>query len=138
MGLVYLFIEVKKQASQDIFIDPPEGPPPPNYKFTVDTWSEDENLRQRNLALGQNAYYAYVVQTRQFRTHVFSLTISGRIARMMCWERSAVLITEAFDHKATPETLIAFVWRFIRVKRPSKVLIPRQQPLIRRRIASLS
>jgi len=69
MGLVYMFIEVKKEVDQDIFTDP--------------TWSEDENLRYRISALGQNAQYAHVVQTRQFRTCVFSLTISGSSARIM-------------------------------------------------------
>jgi len=124
MGLVYLFIEVKKEASQDIFVDPPKRPLPPNYKFTVDTWSEDENLKQRISALGQNAHYAYVVQTRQFRTHVFSLTISGRTARIIYWERSAVLVTEAFDYKSNPEILIDFVWRFVRAKQPQQGFDP--------------
>jgi hypothetical protein len=114
MGLVYLFVEVKKDADQDIFIDPPQGTPPSDYSFTVDTWSQKEKLRDRISALGQNAHYAHVVQTRQFRTHVFSLTISGRTARIMRWDRSGVLVTEAFDYKANPGILIEFVWRFIR------------------------
>jgi hypothetical protein len=113
MGLVYLFIEVKKGADQDIFIDPPQGPLPPDYRFTVDTWSRNEKLKDRVSALGQNAHYAYVVQTRQFRTHVFSLTISGRTIRIMRWDRSGVLVTEAFDYKADPGLLVEFLWRFM-------------------------
>jgi hypothetical protein len=114
MGLVYLYIDVKKDVDQDIFTDPPEGLPPSDYSFTVDTWNEEEKHWDRISALGQNAYYAHAVQTRQFRTHVFSLTISGRTARIMCWDRSGVLVTEAFDYKANPGILIEFVWRFIR------------------------
>ena len=116
MGLVQLFIEVKKGVDQDIFTDPLEYPPPSDYRFTVDTSGEDEKLSYRISALGQNAHYAHMVQTRQFRTCVFSLTISGSTARMMRWDRSGVLVTEAFDYKANPQTLIEFVWRFIKAK----------------------
>ena len=118
MGSVHLFIEVKKGADQDIFTDPPEGPKPDDYKFTVDTymWDDSENLRSRTLALGQNAHYAHTIQTRQFRTCVFSLSISGSKARILRWERSGVLVTEAFDYKADPQILVDFVWRFVRAK----------------------
>ena len=117
MGLVYMFIEVKKEVDQDIFIDPPEGVPPSDYKFTVDTWSQDEALQSRISALGQNAHYAHVIQTRQFRTCVFSLTVSGRTARIMYWERAGVLVTKAFDYKTNPDILAEFVWRFINANR---------------------
>ena len=118
MGLVHLFIEVKKDADQDIFFDPPppEGPKPPKYKFTVDALSVDGGLRTRISALGQNAHYAHTVQSRQFRTCVFSLSISGSRARILRWDRSGVLVTEAFDYKADPQILIDFVWRFVRAK----------------------
>lgn len=109
MGLVYLFIEVKKDTSQDIFTDPPEGPRPPDYKFTVDTRSEAECLRPRISALGQHAHYAQVILTSQFRIRAFSLSISGTTARIMCWERSGVLVTEAFDYTANPRILIDFI-----------------------------
>jgi len=105
MGLVHLFIEVKKGADQDIFTDPPEGPEPHDYKFTVHTLSADEHLRDRITALGQNAHYAHTIQTRQFRTCVFSLSISGSKARILRWERSGVLVTEAFDYEANPQIL---------------------------------
>ena len=113
MGLVYLFIDVKKSVHQDVFTDPPNGSPP-NCAFTVDTSSEDEDPQDRISALGQNACYAHLVQTCQFRTCLFSLTISGSTARIMRWDRSGVLVTTAFDYKASPQTLIEFVWRFVR------------------------
>jgi len=118
MGLVHLFIEVKKGADQDIFTDPPEGPELHDYKFTVDTcmWDDSENLRNRTSALGQNAHYAHTIQTHQFRTCVFSLSISGSKARILRWERSGVLVTEAFDYKADSQILVDFVWRFVQAK----------------------
>jgi hypothetical protein len=116
MGLVYLFIEVKKNADQDIFTDP-SNDLPPDHKFTVNTWAEDEGSKYRISALGQNAYYAHMIQTRQFRTCVFSLTISGSTARIMRWDRSGVIVTRAFDYKAHPMTLIEFVWRFVKANK---------------------
>jgi len=116
MGLVHMFIEVKKKADQDIFIDPPEGLLPPDYKFTVDTWGRGGDPGSRVSALGQNAHYAHMVQTRQFRTSMFSLTISGGTARIMRWDRSGVLVTEAFDYKTNSKILIDFVWRFVKAK----------------------
>ena len=111
MGLVHMFIEVKKNTDQDAFTDPPLDAQP-NWRFTVDTWNREESIKLRASTLGQVAHYAHVVQTRQFRTCVFSLTISGRMARIMRWDRSGVLVTEAFDYKASPRTLVDFVWRF--------------------------
>ena len=32
----------------------------------------------------------------------------------MRWDRSGVLVTTAFDYEASPQTLIEFVWRFVR------------------------
>ena len=114
MGLVYLFIEVKKCADQDFFTDPPNCPNlPPGYKFAVDTWSEEEDQLNRTSALGQIAHYAHVIQSRQFRTCVFSLTISGGTARIMRWDRSGVLVTRSFDYVTNPGTLIDFIRRFI-------------------------
>jgi len=129
MGLVYLFIEVKKDASQDIFTDPPEGPLPPDYRFTVDTWSQEEDLQARISALGQNAHYAHVILTRQFRIRTFSLSISGTTARIMCWERSGVLVTEAFDYKANPWILIDFVWRFVKATKLQQGFDPTAVPV---------
>lgn len=133
MGLVYLFVDVKKGADQDIFTDPPDDltdlpdddtgypddgtyPPedaPPDYKFTVDTWSRERNLEDKISALEQITHYAHVVQSRQFRTCVFSLAISGSTVRIMRWDRSGVLVTRSFDYRTEPGLLIKFVWRFV-------------------------
>lgn len=114
MGLVYMFVEIKKSPAQDIFTDPPLKPDSsPNYPFTIDTQSRRKDDQDRISALGQNAHYAHVVQTLQFRTCVFSLTISGKTARILRWDRSGVLVTRSFDYKASPKTLIDFVWRFV-------------------------
>ena len=43
-------------------------------------------------------------------------SISGSKARILRWDRSGVLVTEVFDHKADPQILIDFVWRFVWAK----------------------
>jgi len=129
MGLVYLFIEVKKNADQTSSLTPPMIPHPTTsslstrgemsiktssltppmiahrHKFAVNTWGEDEDVEYRISALGQNAHYAHMIQTRQFRTCVFSLTISGSTARIMRWDRSGCVGHQAFDYKASPMIL---------------------------------
>jgi len=119
-----MFIEVKKEDNQDIFTDPPEGPPPPDYRFTVDTWSKEESLWPRISALGQNAHYAHLVMTRKAHIRVFSLMLSGRTARIMCWDRSGVLVTEAFDYKENPRILIDFVWWFVMAEKLQQCFDP--------------
>jgi hypothetical protein len=116
MGRVFLFIEVQTHTDKDFFTDPPHDPLP-DYKFTVDTWNQSVKLQDRILALGQNAHYAHVVQTRQFRTCAFSLSISGNTTRILRWDRSGVLVTESFDYKTDPQTLVDFVWQFVKAGR---------------------
>jgi len=67
------------------------------------------------LALGQSAHYAHIVQTCQFRTCVYSVSITGTVACLLRWDRSGVIVTRPFDYKINPEFLVGFVWRFSRV-----------------------
>jgi hypothetical protein len=39
--------------------------------------------------------------------------VSGITARFLRWDRSGVLVTEAFNYKENPQTLVDFVWRFV-------------------------
>ena len=115
MGQVYMFIEVKIFDDLDFFTDPPDGDAPPEYRFTTDTsrtYPGDRKARYRVSALGQNARYAHVVQTRQFRTCVYSISVTGATARLLRWDRSGVIVTESFNYKTNPEILVGFVLRF--------------------------
>ena len=108
--------EVEREAGQDIFTDPPSNPLS-DHRFAVDTRNPEECLKCRISALCQIAYHAHVVQARQSRTCVFPLTISGSTARIMRWDRSGVLVTQAFDYKSDPKMTIEFVWRFTNADR---------------------
>jgi hypothetical protein len=115
MGEVYMFIEVKTSEDLDSFTDPPDGDAPPEYRFTINTsrtYPGDRKARYRILTLGQNARYAHVVQTRQFRTCVYSISVAGTTARLLRWDRSGVIVTKSFNYKTNPEILANFVWRF--------------------------
>jgi len=114
MGEVYMFVEVKVSGDLDPFIDPPDDGTS-TEKFTIDTehnYSNDIVSKYRVSALGQNTRYAHVVQTRQFRTCVYSISVAGTTARLLRWDRTGVVVTESFDYKSRPELLIGFVWRF--------------------------
>ena len=85
------------------------------YRFTIDTSKEyltDRRARYRVSALGQNTHYAHIIQTRQFRTCVYSISIAGATARLLRWDQSGVVVTESFNYKINPELLIGFIWRF--------------------------
>lgn len=101
MGEVYMFIEAKLSCDLDFFTDPPDIP-------------DDETAGHRVSPLGQSTQYAHIVQTRQFRTCVYSISVAGSTARLLRWDRSGVIVTESFDYKSNPEILVGFVWRFSR------------------------
>lgn len=81
------------------------------YRFTVDPTLEAENRRVE--ALGQNASYANVLLTRQFRTYIFSLSISGRYVRFLRWDRSGVTVSQAVDYVGNPLPLATFLWALV-------------------------
>lgn len=66
----------------------------------------------RVIAFGQIASYAEELLTRQFRTCVFSLSMSGRFVRFLRWDREGVTVSEAVDYKSNPSLLATFLWAF--------------------------
>jgi hypothetical protein len=78
------------------------------YRFTADPTLGVDG--RRVAALGQNATYADVLLTRQFRTCVFSLSVSGRFVRFLRWDREGVTVSQAVDYKADPMPLATFLW----------------------------
>ena len=116
MGEVHMFVDVKTSDDLDPFTDPPDGDIPPEYRFTVNTrkkyrdYEELDDKGARVLALGRSARYAHVVQTRQFRTCIYSIFVAGTTARLLRWDRSGVIVTESFNYKSKPGILAGFVW----------------------------
>ena len=115
MGQVLMFVEVKTSDKLDPFTDPSPGDNTPGYRFTIDTaeeYKDDKEARNRVSVLGQNAGYARLIQTRQFRNCVYSVSIAGSTARLLRWDRSGVVVTKSFDYKSNPGILASFVWLF--------------------------
>lgn len=60
----------------------------------------------------QFAQYVAEIFLRQHRTHVFSLYIYRKYARIFRWDRSGILVTEPIDFVQNPRQLLNFVYRF--------------------------
>ncbi|KAA1475508.1 hypothetical protein DENSPDRAFT_805863 [Dentipellis sp. KUC8613] len=56
--------------------------------------------------------YAATMLGLQFRTFVFSVLIVGCRARLIRWDRSGAIATEAFNYQNNPEPLARFLWRY--------------------------
>ena len=98
IGSAELMVEVKISDQSDPFNDPP------NDKGLL---CDSERARQ---TLGQVTRYATAHLASQFRTHVFSILLFTKSARLMRWDRAGLIVSEpiALDK---PE-LAQFFWRF--------------------------
>jgi hypothetical protein len=61
--------------------------------------------------LGQITSYAAVQLSAQFRTHIYSILIVRNTARILRWDRSGTIVTEAFDYDQSPY-LVEFFLRY--------------------------
>ncbi|EEB89149.1 hypothetical protein MPER_12790, partial [Moniliophthora perniciosa FA553] len=92
------FLEVKpKDVSKDGFDDNAES-------FAKDT-NEAASTR------AQMATYAGSIMATQFRTHLFSVWISDKSARLIRWDRGGAIVSQKFDYAEEPY-LADFLWRF--------------------------
>jgi hypothetical protein len=85
-----LFSELKFNVTADPFIDP-EDPLMPDNDFERDSDAA-------RLLRGQIASYVAALSGSQFRVHVFSILICGKLARLMYWDRNGAIVTRAFDY----------------------------------------
>ncbi|KAI0368440.1 hypothetical protein BV20DRAFT_463505 [Pilatotrama ljubarskyi] len=69
----------------------------------------------RRKVLGQMMSYASLVFENQHRTHVLTLVVLGKMARIVRWDRSGVIASNKFDYVKEPIKLARFIWRFARL-----------------------
>ena len=108
------FIEVKTNQTDDHYVDPPANTDRNDHYFV---WGKSarrlgkdaDRLKQY---LGQNVAYATDMCARQHRRFCFSVSVSGCWARLIRWDRSGAIISEAFDYHLHPKWLCQFVWRY--------------------------
>jgi hypothetical protein len=72
--------------------------------------------------LGQLYGYVSGVDDCQYRTHVFQLFTCGRSVRILKWDHSACLFSEAFDYTENSGSayLAEFLYRFSRLSEPDR------------------
>jgi Fungal protein kinase len=99
-----LFVELKFAKTSDPFRDPKE-PGAKNFRF-----ENDSEVSQLNR--GQLCSYAAAHAGSQFRVHTFTLSICGRSARFIRWDRSGATVTRSFDYIEQPDVLAHFFWRY--------------------------
>ncbi|KAI0714075.1 hypothetical protein C8T65DRAFT_573979 [Cerioporus squamosus] len=104
LGYAELFFEVKPDPSHDFFSEP---------IYSYDLLNDAPPLVQDlNKVLGQHIAYVTEIFARQFRVFFFTISMAGSLARLLRWDRSGCIVSEAFDVREHPELLCEFLWRF--------------------------
>jgi len=86
---VEIFIKFKWNNSEDPFCDD-----------TQETFTHPS--KNANNTLGQITSYAALHLATQFRTHVYSILIIRHLARILHWDRSGMIVMEAFKYDQCP------------------------------------
>jgi Fungal protein kinase len=102
------FLEFKPDELSDPFCDPPSSFSLENrlefeFEASSDKWT---NCR------GQLASYVTEMTARQHRTRAFSIYLGDPCVRLMCWDRSAAVVTEKFNFRENSQPLIDILWSF--------------------------
>ncbi len=74
----------------------------------------ESHIRWTNSAYricGQLIAYATALHHSQFRIFSFGVVLYGKMGRLLRWDRSGVIYTEAFEWAKQPDTLFEFFWR---------------------------
>ncbi|KAK7444748.1 hypothetical protein VKT23_015065 [Stygiomarasmius scandens] len=83
------FLEVKDKKNPDPFNDHGDS-------------FESGNSQGAILNRGQVIVYAVAQFTNQYRTHLFSVSIRGKLARLLRWDHAGVVVTKAFRYDQKP------------------------------------
>ena len=106
-SMMELFIELKFAETSDPFRDPkvPLQPQADNFGF-----ENDSDVSRLNR--GQLCSYAAAHTGSQFRVHTFTLSVCGRSARFIRWDRGGATVTRSFNYIKQPHILADFFWRY--------------------------
>jgi len=99
-----LFVEFKFAQTSDPFRDPKDT------RAKDFPFENDSEVSQLNR--GQLCSYAAAHAGSQFRVHTFTLSICGRSARFIRWDRSGATVTRSFNYIEQPDILAHFFWRY--------------------------
>ncbi|KAL7279685.1 hypothetical protein ACG7TL_006092 [Trametes sanguinea] len=120
MGFAETFIEVKLE-------DPLSDP---SFSQDRTTWPFFLGGRKINIGgkahdsslenLGQSIAYGTEILARQHRCFCLSVMLAMTQARFARWDRTGVIVTEAFDIIEQPQYLCAFFWYFARLSETAR------------------
>ncbi|PSR76423.1 hypothetical protein PHLCEN_2v8458 [Hermanssonia centrifuga] len=122
-----LYIELKSSERQDAFHDSHN----PDDRIEKQT---DESSKHR----GQIIHYAAEQMAVQHRVSLLTISMTGRIARFIRWDRSGAIVTKAFDYVDSPHLLAEFLIRFSRLNAAQRGFDTTVTPADQHEIASLS
>ena len=87
------------------------------YSPSDDPFNDEDPSFERDTekacdTLGQITLYATAHMAAQFRTHIFSLLILPKYARLLRWDRAGVVVTEEIPIDGSESALVEFYWRY--------------------------
>lgn len=82
--------------------------------FLFDHIKNEDEQRKAIKGLGQMVAYAARVFARQHRNFFFTVSMTPKIARLLRWDRSGVVVSAAFEYHNC-DTLSKFFWCFSRM-----------------------
>jgi hypothetical protein len=94
-SLSEIFIEFKWNSPDDPFCMPVIDEETKSKYFCRNTKAADDTL-------GQITSYAAAQLGAQFRTHIYSVFVFQATARILRWDRSGTIVTEAFNYNELP------------------------------------
>ncbi|KAL6302460.1 hypothetical protein BKA93DRAFT_395403 [Sparassis latifolia] len=124
-----LFIDVQKDEQGDFLRDPPPGVDRARHSFLRTLGhihkSKREKARQK---FGRNVRWATDALVNQHRLLYFSVAIHGTSARLLRWDPSGLVASEAFNLHEKPEILCEFLWRFAHASTVERGYDPTVEP----------
>lgn len=126
VGLAEYFITVQPDREDDFFHDPAPGtvhlfdPSKPSLHAHFVALShilDPEERKKATQRLEQMIKRVEEIWLQQHRTHLFTISMAGSMARFLRWDRSGTIITRAFDIRQQPELLRDFQSLYYRSSR---------------------
>ena len=85
---------------------------PSNDPFQDEVPSFERDTEKACETLGQITSYATAHMAAQFRTHIFSLLVLPKYARLLRWDRAGVVVTKEIPIAGSKSALAEFYWRY--------------------------
>lgn len=118
MGLAEYFITIQPGREDDFFSDPtpgmehyydPKKPTLDTHFLLLDHIGDPDEREKAKSRLQDMIERVVDIWKQQWRSHIFTISIAGSMARFLRWDRSGTFITRAFDIRQEPGLLVDFL-----------------------------